>query len=214
VAHLLTGLVTNTVPRSAWARTPRPEQTELLAAHRRLGRRLAHPHLPQGAPTSPVLANLAAFGLDRRLSGLAAATGCSYSRYADDLAFSFASHRTNEKVRGLLNTVDRIVRDEGFRCNTLKTFVRRAGQRQRLSGVIINDRPNMERKEYDRLKAILHNAAHTGPAPENRAQRPRFRQHLEGRISWVTQLNPARGERLMAAFERIDWSGAGPESRR
>lgn len=163
VAHVLTGLVTNAVPRATWAAAPRPDRSDLLPSHRRLGSHLAHAHLPQGAPTSPAIANLAAFGLDRRLSGLAVATGGSYSRYADDLAFSWPGHRSNEQLDRLLSLVGQIVGAEGFRVNPLKTSTRRSGQRQRLAGVVVNARPNMERKEYDVLKAILHNAGRTGP---------------------------------------------------
>jgi O-acetyl-ADP-ribose deacetylase (regulator of RNase III) len=54
---------------------PQPDDLRLVSARARLLGRLAQPHLPQGAPTSPALANLSAFGLDRRLSALAARTG-------------------------------------------------------------------------------------------------------------------------------------------
>ena len=45
-------------------------------------------HLPQGAPTSPVLSNIIAHHLDNRLLGVARKMGYKYTRYADDLAFS------------------------------------------------------------------------------------------------------------------------------
>lgn len=77
IAHALSGLVTSVLPHRAWLAVPRPNAPELLAAHWRLGRRLAAPHLPQGAPTSPALANLAAFRLDVRLDVLAASWGGS-----------------------------------------------------------------------------------------------------------------------------------------
>jgi RNA-directed DNA polymerase len=210
VSHVLTGLVTNTVPTRVWTAAPQPDRHELLDAHHRLGRHLAQPHLPQGAPTSPAIANLAALGLDRRLSGLAGASGASYSRYADDLAFSWPAHRRPEQLAAFVALASRIVSEEGFRVNPLKTSVRRSGERQRLAGVVVNDRPNIQRREFDVLKAILHNAERSGPASQNHEQHPRFREHLAGRVAWVAQLNPARGERLAASLARVDW-GAGSD---
>ena len=205
VAHVLTALVTNSVPRPVLAQAPEPAGSESAASRRRLLGHLAHPHLPQGAPTSPALANLVGFGLDRRLVGLAAKSGLRYSRYADDLAFSSARRRTGDEVARLVDLVSEITIDEGFWVNWLKTSVRRAGQRQRLAGVVVNERPNVDRRQFDLLKATLHNAARLGPSSQNRAAHPAFQDHLRGRIAWVSQLNPARGERLMASFSDIDW---------
>ena len=208
VAHVLTALTTNAVPRAVSAQTGAPSVVESTAAFRRLAGHLAHPHLPQGAPTSPALANLAAFGLDRRLAGLASAAGLTYTRYADDLAFSSIDPRSEGQNRRLVEWITGIAEDEGFRVNVAKTSVRHAGQRQRLAGVVVNERANVERRQYDLLKATLHNAARHGPAGQNRTGHPAFRDHLRGRISWVNQLNPARGERLLATFAQIDWDSA------
>ena len=85
VAHLLTGLCTNATPVRVLSAMP--QTTDRTAAFR-LRRRLAAAHLPQGAPSSPQLANLLPFHLDRRLAGYAAAVGATYTRYADDLTIS------------------------------------------------------------------------------------------------------------------------------
>ena len=65
-----------------------------------------------------------------------------------------------------------------------------------MTGVVVNERPNAARRDYDLLKATLHDAARHGPARANRAALPDFRAHLLGRIAWVEQLNPTRGARL------------------
>lgn len=204
VAHVLTGLVTNVVPQTVWQAYPRPATAELVQPRFWLGRALATPHLPQGAPSSPALANLAAHRLDRRLSGLAAALGLHYSRYADDLAFS-GPRLSAAAVDGLLATAARIARAEGFSVNPAKSLTRTRAARQTVCGVVVNERPNVSRAEYEELKAILHNAIRHGPAGQNRAGHLDFRAHLHGRIAWVAALNPGRGEKLRHRFAQIDW---------
>jgi hypothetical protein len=191
VAHVLTGLCTNVVPAG-----------ESVAGHFRLARRLATPHLPQGAPTSPALANLAAFGLDRRLTGLAAAFGATYSRYADDLVLSSDGLM---RVRSVL--IGRIATDEGFRINDSKTRIMGHGRRQTVTGIVVNAHPNVPRAEYDTLKAILHRASLDGPAPDLDPT------HLLGRIAWIESLNPAHGAKLRTTFSTINWGlGSTPTS--
>jgi hypothetical protein len=204
VAHTLTGLCTNAVPPGVWADIPVPHDPELQRAHALLGRRLAAPHLPQGAPTSPLLANLCAFSLDRRVAGLAAELGATYTRYADDLVLS-GDRGLARHAQRTTTTVRAIVADEGLRLNARKTQVMTAAGRQRVAGVVVNVRPNVARDEYDRLKAILHNAARDGAQSQNRDHHADFRAHLQGRIAWVAALNPARGAKLRARFDAIDW---------
>ena len=201
VAHALTALCTNVVPRAVWRSAPR---TDDPAAHHRLGRRLATPHLPQGAPTSPAIANLAAFGLDRRLHGLAEATGARYSRYADDLTFS-GPHRLWRRAPELGRLVAAIAAEEGFRLNDGKTSRRAAGERQLVTGLVVNAHPNVRRADYETLKATVHNALRTGGQAQDREGHHDFRAHLGGRIAWLEHVHPARGARLRAEFDRISW---------
>jgi RNA-directed DNA polymerase len=204
VAHALTALTTNAVPADIHRSLRVPGRPDLIDAGFRLGRRLAEPHLPQGAPTSPFLANLAAYRLDRRLTGLAAALDASYSRYADDITFSgFA--RTLRDGSLLRTAVSTIAREEGFMVNDRKSRLATSAGRQQVCGIVVNAHPNVPRAEYDRLRAIIHNAARTGPAGQNRSSVADFRAHLLGRIAWVEQLNPERGRALRRAFARIDW---------
>jgi RNA-directed DNA polymerase len=204
VAHVLTGLCTNTIPQAVWQAVPRATEPGLIQPRFWLGRALATPHLPQGAPTSPALANLAAFRLDRRLTGLATSTGLRYSRYADDLTFS-GPWQLRRRRRHAEALVAEIARDEGFAINERKTALHPAGGRQAVCGIVVNVRPNVLRSEYDELKAILHNAAAHGPAGQNRVGIADFEAHLRGRISWVASLNPARGEKLRRRFTEISW---------
>ncbi|MDQ6745585.1 MAG: reverse transcriptase family protein [Actinomycetota bacterium] len=204
VAHILTGISTNAIPQVVWLGIPKTDESRLVQPQFWLGRQLATPHLPQGAPTSPSLANLAAFRLDRRLAGLAVASGFRYSRYADDLTFS-GPPRLRRRRDHFEELAASIAREEGFALNHGKSVMRSSGARQSVCGVVVNVHPNVVRTEYDRLKAILHNAARHGPASQNRSGIADFEAHLRGRISWVSSVNPGRGEKLRRRFAEIDW---------
>jgi RNA-directed DNA polymerase len=201
VAYTITGLCTHAVAYRVAAHPPRGGDLDERFA---LQKALTVPHLPQGAPTSPALANLSVARLDARLAGYAAAAGAVYTRYADDLAFSgdaALARRADAFIRG----VQRIVAAEGHEVNPRKTRVRPAAVRQSVTGIVVNRVTTVPRSEYDALKATLHNCATRGPASQNRAAHPDFRAHLLGRISWVASLHAARGARLREIFERIVW---------
>ncbi|MEL7499438.1 MAG: reverse transcriptase family protein [Planctomycetota bacterium] len=161
-------------------------------------------HLPQGAPTSPMLANLMAFGLDSRLTGLANSIGAVYTRYADDLLLS-GDRSFGRMAKRLCTTIGAIAIEEGFQVNFRKTRIQYSSQRQHAAGIVINQTTNIDRKVYDELKAILFNCIRFGPASENRMQHPRFRDHLIGRIEWVRQLSAHRAAKLKTLFDRIQW---------
>jgi hypothetical protein len=202
VARALTGLCTNRVPEDVWQLLPAEERARTDRHTNRLLYRAAH--LPQGAPTSPALANLCAHRLDCRLDALARSLNAVYTRYADDLAFS-GGEELERGVRRFQVLVCRVALEEGFTLQTRKSRFMRQGVRQQLAGVVVNVHPNVRRDEYDRLKAILTNCVRHGPASQNRDGHADFRGHLAGRIAYVTMLNPARGGRLRALFEQIQW---------
>lgn len=201
VADLLGGLCTTATPRRAFdAAYARYDRLALLHATRTYSR----PHLPQGAPTSPALANACAFRLDARLTGLADWAGATYSRYADDLAFS-GGEAFARCVDRFTAEAAAIARDEGWRVQHHKTRLMRRGASQRLAGLVVNDRVNTPRAEYDQLKATLTNCVRFGPTTQNRDGVADFRAHLLGRVAWHASVHETRGRKLHALFDRITW---------
>lgn len=197
VARLLAGLCTTVTPIPARPTVVRD------AATVRAEQVLRAPHLPQGAATSPALANLCARRLDRRLTGLADALGLRYTRYADDLALSGdVSTRT---LVWVAERVTEIAAEEGWRVRPDKTAVRTRSQRQALTGLVVNHTPGVSRTERDALRALLFNCVRHGPSSQNHEGRPDFRAHLVGRVAWVAHVNPGQAVRLRALLDRIVW---------
>ena len=162
-------------------------------------------HLPQGAPTSPALANLCAFRLDLRLEALADAMGARYTRYADDLTFS-GDRKFSTCIHRFHIQVAAIALEEGFVINIRKTRIMRAATRQQVTGLVVNQHPNLPRKRFDQIKAILTNCARLGPASQNHSAQPDFRAYLQGLVSYAAMVNPHRGNLLQTLYRRIVWN--------
>ena len=165
--------------------------------------------LPQGACTSPALSNQVARRLDRRLAGLARRLGASYTRYADDLSFS-GDEPLLERIGYLMAKVRQVVQAEGFVVNEKKTRVQRRHSAQVVTGLVVNDRPGVLRREVRRLRAILHRARTEGLEKQNRDGRPNFLAWLHGMIGYVSMARPGAGARLQAELRALLAKEAAP----
>jgi hypothetical protein len=136
--------------------------------------------LPQGAPTSPRLSNLVNYRVDARLTGLAArrrfrnprtggklearGLGATYTRYADDLTFSFP-HDDPKLIRYVIRRTKEILRDEGYTLHLRKKLqIRRRHACQRITGLVVNDKVSLPRKTRRWLRAVEHRYATGRPA--------------------------------------------------
>ncbi len=155
--------------------------------------------LPQGACTSPALSNRICRKLDQRLAGIATKLGWNYTRYADDLSFS-ASGEAGQKSGYLLARLRHITEEEGFAVNEKKTRIQRRNTRQSVTGVVVNERAAAPRTLVKRLRAILHQAAKTSLAAQNKTGRPNFAAYVQGQIAYVSMINPKQGARLKQAW--------------
>ena len=198
ICRAITALVTCRAPEALVARL----LDDRLIDHEH-ALRLRDAHLPQGAPTSPALANACAFNLDLRLDGLARAMGATYSRYADDIAIS-GDRVLAQRRRELEALVGAIAREEGFALNHRKSRSATRAGAQRLCGLNCNEHPNLPRREFDQLKALLHRCVRDGPSAHAQGHAD-FRAHVLGRVAWARQVNAAKAARLDCELSRIDW---------
>lgn len=142
--------------------------------------------LPQGAPTSPSLANAAFLRADQDLEALACSFGARYTRYVDDLAFSWRSASDPTELAGLVRLM---LARHGFEAHPDKTKIMRPHERQELVGLVLNGDgpPRPSRSAMRRLRAAVHQASGAPPSEIRR---------IQGMIAYVSMSNPARGRKL------------------
>ena len=147
-------------------------------------------HLPQGAPTSPVVSNMVCGKLDSDLFRLARRFRCTYCRYADDITFSTTRNKlpsplgrlihddesTSAEVGELLRST---IENNGFHINFAKTRIQGRGTRKEVTGLVVNRAPNVQRKYVRQLRAVIYAINKFGfEAAESEFQNHYYRKQL------------------------------------
>ncbi|MET3978075.1 hypothetical protein ABIB62_000641 [Mucilaginibacter sp. UYP25] len=111
--------------------------------------------LPQGAPTSPIITNIVCQRLDYLLSAVAKHFGLRYTRYADDITFS-SLHNVYQKDSDFLKELHRIIEQQGFLIKQSKTRLQKQGYRQEVTGLLVNENVNVQKRYIKQLRMWLY----------------------------------------------------------
>jgi len=148
--------------------------------------------LPQGAPTSPYLSNLIFKEADTIISDFCIQQKIRYTRYADDLSFS-GDFDENE----LLNKVTDAVEKLNLRINESKTKLMTPNMRQTVTGIVVNDKPQVAFNKRNELRQAMYYIKKFG-FDEHRVykeiKKANYLEHLLGKINFVLQINPKDAE--------------------
>lgn len=162
--------------------------------------------LPQGAPTSPILANIIANDLDRRLYAVAVARQLKYTRYADDITISSSKKvvpsqliESWEPAFGrrdlrLGHSITEAFHAARFRINQDKTRIQFQYERQEVTGLVVNRKANIRRRDIEKLRMKIYSAAKYGPDSAAKIwlggdkAAKNFWDHVIGWLSYVRQV--------------------------
>lgn len=154
--------------------------------------------LPQGSPASPMITNIICVKLDKRLSGLSSKYNCVYTRYADDMSFSFMEESSDLNLGKFMGFISKIVNEEGFNINKNKTRFLRKNNRQSITGVVINnDEIGVSKKWIKTLRAAIYNANKLKNSGEKIPQKTI--NEISGMVSWVRSVNEKRYANIIEA---------------
>jgi hypothetical protein len=139
--------------------TTEAEQKEVVLDGEKLYLYTGKRYLPQGSPASPMITNLICRKLDKRMQGIATTLGFTYTRYADDMTFSSNEYNNINKI---LYWVKGITQDEGFILHPDKTRIMKKGSCQEVTGVVVNEKASVNKKELKKFRALLYQIEQSG----------------------------------------------------
>lgn len=172
--------------------------------------------LPQGAPTSPILSNIVCQKLDRRLNGLAKRFNASYTRYADDITFS-SNYNIYQEDSEFIKELYKIIKEQNFTINTEKTRLQKSGYKQEVTGLIVNEKVNVNQHYIKNLRTIIHNWEKMGKEDAEQIFRqnykndkghiqkgtPSMQQVVEGKLNFLKMVRGGDDATYKKLWERF-----------
>lgn len=152
--------------------------------------------LPQGSPASPMITNIICRNMDKRINGLCKKLGITYTRYADDMSFSYMGNTDNLAIGSFLNSIHKIIEEEGFHMQKEKTHILRKNNRQYITGIVINNEEiGVPKKWVKILKASIHNAQKLKDSGGSVSSKTIH--EISGKIAWLKSVNAKRYEKII-----------------
>lgn len=153
--------------------------------------------LAQGAPTSPALSNLILYNFDEEVGKFAVENDLRYTRYADDLTFSF-NHKFNEdEILNKVNSLLKLVIHSDLKLNHSKTKLLKPSNRQIVTGIVVNEFPQAPknyRKEIRKEVYYINKFGLKSHLNKINEVRGSYLFHLLGKINYVLAVNPHDNE--------------------
>jgi len=151
--------------------------------------------LPQGSPASPMITNIICRDLDDKMIELAKEYNFIYSRYADDMSFSFATEPNNDTLNSFMFDFNKLLYKEGLKANKEKTRYLRTNNRQCVTGIVVNNsEPGLPRNWVRKVRATLFNAKKLQAEGKLTCE---MVYELSGMASWLKAVNPQRYAKLI-----------------
>lgn len=173
--------------------------------------------LPQGAPTSPTLTNIICQQLDFYLNAVAKRFGLKYSRYADDITFS-SMHNVYQKEGDFLKEIKRIISEQRFHIKESKTRLQKQGYRQEVTGLLVNEKANVQKRYVKQLRMWMYYWERYGYAKASyyfiqsyvadkgdvKKGNPNMANVIRGKLDYLKMVKDEENEMYLKLKERYD----------
>lgn len=166
-------------------------------------------HLPQGAPTSPKMSNLAMKEMDYALAEIASKYKAIFTRYADDIVFSFSDEFDRNKASELIKRTFAVFPNFGLRPNKQKTSIVSPGGRKIVLGLLVDgEKVHLQKKFRKKLECHLYYCNKDACAhAENRGFLSvlGLKNYVPGLIAYAKQIDPDYVKKAMDKYGEPDW---------